>query len=555
MFFRRNTFGTRFPLLGKVVPRRLAFRKVLRLAVWLLGFIGGSAMGAPVLSGDARILELRMAEVEIVAVEDHEGGQYQPAGEVTPLADLPAFCRVALRIRPSHDSDIRVEVWLPRAHWNGRFLGTGNGGSGGHIVTSALAAGLRRNYAVANTDLGTGPDPELWINHPERWADFGHRATHEMTVAAKTIVAAYYGKPAGRAYFIGASTGGQQALMEAQRYPTDYDGIIAGSPVINRTHLHAMFLWNWQAVCTTTGGSFTPGEVDHLTRSIVHLNTAISDGAPGEAFLNDPRLAYFHTAALPDSDPLQKRADSLQKIYFGPHHAGTGESIFTSPPLGSEATMYLVREEPTAPPPHSYLFRWVLGKNFDLHHFDFDADLARIDQALGPLLNATSTDLRAFRNQGGKLLMYCGTADAVTPFQESIRYYEEVVAQQGGLDQTQLFFRLFLVPGMAHGPSDSIPSNFGQRLSSVSAGNPSHDILAALEQWVELGIAPEQLIATCYSEGNPDRRVRAQRPLYSYPQFPKYLGGDPTRAESFGPTVHQRGVGPSAPPPGLSPNP
>ncbi len=509
-------------------------------------------MGAPVPSGDARIHELRMPGVEIVAVEDYEGGEYRPAGEAAPLADLPAFCRVALRIRPSGDSDIRAEVWLPRANWNGRFLGTGNGGSGGRIITPALASGVRRGYAVANTDLGTGPDPELWINQPERWADFGYRATHEMTVAAKAIVAAYYSKPAGRAYFIGASTGGQQALMEAQRYPTDYDGIIAGSPVINRTHLHAMFLWNWQAVSTTTGGSFTPDEVGRLTLSILHLNAANSDGAPDEAFLNDPRLAHFDMAALPPSDPLQKRADALRKIYSGPRHAGTGESIFTGPPLGSESTMYLVREDPTAPPPHSYLFRWVLGKNFDLRHFDFETDLARIDQALGPLLNATSADLHVFRNQGGKLLMYCGTADAITPFQESIRYYEEVVAQQEGLEQTQFFFRLFLVPGMAHGPSGSSPSDFGQRLASGQAGNTSHDILAALEQWVELGIVPERLIATCYSEGNPKQPVRAQRPIYPYPQFPKYLRGDPTRAESFGPTVHPRGAGPRACPYGVS---
>ncbi len=553
MSSRRNVFATRFLLPEKVASKRFSFWKNPRSAFLVLGFIGGSALGAPALSDGARIRELHLPGVEIVAVEYHEGGRYQPAGEAAALADLPAFCRVALTVRPSQDSDIRVEVWLPRANWNGRFLGTGNGGGGGRIVTSALAAGLRRNYAVANTDLGTGPDPELWVDHPERWADFGHRATHEMTVAAKIVVATYYGKPAVRAYFIGASTGGQQALMEAQRYPTDYDGIIAGSPVINRTHLHAMFLWNWQAVSNTAGSSFTPDEVAQLTGSILQQNVANSEGAPGETFLNDPRLARFDSAALLDSDPLRKHADALRKIFSGPRHAGTGESIFTGPPLGSEATMYLVRENPTAPPPHSYLFRWVLGKNFALRHFDFEADLARIDQALAPLLNATSADLRAFRDRGGKLLMYCGTADAITPFQESIRYYEEVVAQQKGLDQTQRFFRLFLVPGMAHGPSGSSPSDFGQRLSSGQTGNTAHDILAALEQWVEADIAPERLIATCYSEGNPNQPVRAQRPLYPYPQFPKYLRGDPTRAESFGSTIHSRGVGPSTPV-GESPN-
>lgn len=514
------------------------------LQVLLISLICGSAAGASTDSNGDRIREVHLPGVDIVAVEDYAAGIYQPPGETVSSGNLPAFCRVALRIRPSDDSDIRVEVWLPRANWNGRLLGTGNGGSAGRIVTSALAAGVRRGYAVANTDLGTGPDPELWVNHPERWKDFGYRATHEMTVAAKAIIAAYYGKSAERAYFIGASTGGLQALMEAQRYPTDYDGIIAGSPVINRTHLHAMFLWNWQAVLGSAGGSFTPEEVDQLTRRIVRLNVATSGGAPGEAFLNDPRLAHFDPMALPSTDPLRPRAEALRKIYSGPRHADTGKMIFTGPPPGSESTMYLVREDPAAPPPHSYLFRWVLGKDFDLRRFDFDDDLARIDQALGPLLNATSADLLGFRNHGGKLLMYCGTADAITPFQEALRYYEEVVARQKGLEETQSFFRLFLVPGMAHGPSGSSPSDFGQRLNSARAGDAAHDVLAALEQWVEHSVAPTRLIATCYSEGNPTRPIRAQRPIYPYPQFPQYLGGDPTRAESFGPAIHDRGAGP-----------
>jgi feruloyl esterase len=467
------------------------------------------------------------------------------------LQDLPPFCRVAAILRPSVDSEIRVEVWLPRAGWNGRLLGTGNGGSAGRILPNVLAAGLRRHYAVANTDLGTGPDAELCIGRPERWADFGHRATHEMTLAAKAIVQAYYGSAPRRSYFIGASTGGQQALSEAQRYPGDYDGIIAGSPVINRTHLHAMFVWNWQAVHATADSAFTPAAVAAVTSAVVSANAGRAGGAPGEGFLNDPRDFHFDPATLQSGGADHSGATTLttaqiaalQRIYAGPVDPHTGARIFVAPPAGSEASMYLAVEDPARPPAHSYLLRWVLGKDFDFRRFDFAKDLMAVDAALSPLVNATSPELEAFRERGGKLIAYCGTADAITPFGDAIRYYEDVVAAQGGLPRTLDFFRLFLVPGMAHGGNGPGPGDFGQRLPVGGEFSPSDDILTALERWVEQGIAPEQLIATAYVDGEPARGVRAQRPVFPYPQFPHYRGGDAGKPESFVAREHSRGVG------------
>ena len=170
------------------------------------------------------------------------GGFSLPDGR--HLATLPAFVRVAFTSRPTAVSFIRSEVWLPRAGWNGRFLGTGTGGGAGYIDYQSLAGGLARGFATANTDLGTSPSVYDLIGVPERWADFGYRATHEMTVAAKAIARAYYQRAAHRAYFAGCSTGGQQALAEAQRYPADYDGLLVGAPANNRTHLHASFIWN-----------------------------------------------------------------------------------------------------------------------------------------------------------------------------------------------------------------------------------------------------------------------------------------------------------------------
>jgi feruloyl esterase len=304
------------------------------------------------------------------------------------------YCLVAVTL----GQHIKVQVWMPKKGWNGRFLGTGNGGSGGKIITDKLAYGVQRGFATANTDLGTSDGVDKAIHQPDRWADFGHRATHLMTEVGKQIVTAYYGKAPHHAYFWGCSTGGQQALMEAQRYPLDYNGIIAGAPANNRTHLHMQLLYNY----LTTKGLF-----------------------PDKTFSN--------------LNATQKAA--LQKVHNGPINPRTGEQLYCGVPPGTEKSdggIGVLSSEVFL-----YPFRWVFGADYDYSRFDFDKDAALIDSLLAPELNATNPDLSLFKNAGGKLIMYTGTDDGLVPACDAMKYYEQVKDKED-------FFKYFLIPGMCH---------------------------------------------------------------------------------------------------------
>lgn len=480
--------------------------------------------------------------VTLTAVEHHPAGDFHVPGGTQTIPRMPAFCRVAATLKPSPDSDIKVELWMPQANWNGRFLGTGNGGSAGKIGYGNLASAVARGFAVANTDMGTAPDAELWVGHPERWADFGYRATHEMTVVAKRLIETYYGRAPRFSYFTGASTGGQQALMEAQRYPDDYDGIVAGLPAFNRTHLHAMFVWDWQAVRETPASGFTAEEVEKVTRAAVAAGAGRDGAAPGDPFLTDPRMltpARFDPGSLAAGAPggflNPAQVAALRRIYAGPKNPRTGAPVFTGPPPGSEAQMNLIVERDPSPPAHSYLFRWIFGADFDFRKFDFATHVDESDRRLAPVVTAVSPDLAAFRRHGGKLFMYSGTADAIVPYQDAIAYYEKVMQAQGGLKETQEFFRFFVVPGLAHGGTS--PGLTQLSLKTGSGPKDTRDVIGIIQRWVEDGLAPGELLGTRYTPDTP-KRIQMQRPLYPYPQFPHYQGGDVNLPSSFAPVEH-----------------
>jgi hypothetical protein len=219
-------------ILGRL--RRVGLLIAIGCAAAIVGANSGRAADAC-----ASLKELKIEDATITAAESVPAGSFT-AGDSKSYANLPAFCRVTAILSPVHDSAIRIEMWLPQDGWKGVFEGTGNGGFGGRFIYPVLAAGLRRGYAVINTDQGTVPATALngddLVGHPVKWRDWGFRSTHLMTVAGKQIASAFYGKESSHAYFTGCSTGGQQALVEAQLYPADYDGIVAGAPVVNRTH-------------------------------------------------------------------------------------------------------------------------------------------------------------------------------------------------------------------------------------------------------------------------------------------------------------------------------
>ncbi|SFB20908.1 Tannase and feruloyl esterase [Collimonas sp. OK607] len=473
-------------------------------------------------------------------------GDYAPPGQATALTGLPAFCRATVAMKPSPDSNVNVEVWMPRQNWNGRFLGTGNGGSGGAIAyTTGLVEGLKRGFAVANTDLGTAPDANQAIAHPERWRDFGYRANHEMTVAGKALVNAYYQSAPRTSYFQGCSTGGQQALMIAQRYPDDYNGIVAGAPANNRTHLHTMFVSNLQKLAAP-GAHLSQAKLNMVTSNVIAACAGKDGGAPTDTFLTDPRRCSFDPDTLPkcsgtdnDSCLTTPQLAALKATWSGPVNPRTGERIFSGLAVGSESMVLgLAFQGDTIswPLQQFYMFKWALGANWDYATFDFDHDMDAVDASLASIMNANDPDLTQFKAAGGKLMMFNGTSDPGVPFQSPLEYYERVVQAQGGdLSGTQNFFRYYMVPGMGHcssitgGPG---VGDFGQPYSPFVPKDQAHDILLKLVDWVENKNAPDSIIATRYTDSS-GAAVAMERTICTYPKLPTYLGGDATKASSF----------------------
>lgn len=418
------------------------------------------------------------------------------AGTITHVERDASFPRtiVKLVLQPAKGSNINVEVWLPDAEkWNGRFLGLGNGGAAGKINPGSLAGPSAAGYAVATTDMGTAPNPDSGIGNREVWKDFGFRATHLMTVVGKQIVRAHYGKAPEFSYFSGGSTGGQQALQEAQRYPEDYDGITAAVPAHCRTPLHAYFLWNDQILAKCPFAKTQEANV--IAAANEYFAPREIPLAAGK-FVSDPRCnaqdidAVIALARKKDATLTDEHAAALRKLFDGPRHAQSGERIFNGIPLGSAL-------EPAHG--HLYLFKWVFGPDKKLAEIDFGADFDTYTAALAPYLNAENADLTAFAGRGGKLIATTGAADSVVPPQATIDYYERVIERFGGVDKVQSFFRLYLVPGMAHGGGPGV--------------NQAPNLLDAVRAWRENGTAPGALIGRHVVNGKTEWEL----PLQPYP--------------------------------------
>jgi hypothetical protein len=475
---------------------------------------------------------------------------YNGFGKV-PAVTLPARCVVKGTSRPTSDSEINFEVWLPAENWNGKYQQAGNGGWAGAIPTQAFADPLRRGYATAATDDGhkgalTGA---TWaIGHPEKLIDFGYRAVHETGTQARAIIHAYYGKDPSRAYFVGCSDGGREALMEAQRYPEDFDGIIAGAPANFWSHLFTGFIWNEQALLKDSASGIPPAKLPAIQKAALASCDA-QDGVE-DGLIEDPRACHFDPAVLTckGADGPQcltaPQVDAVRKIYAGPKNPRTGAQIFPGYPPGTEAApgTWGAWITPAAPQSaiqfafgNSYYAHAVFGDlQWDYRTLNFDKDVAYGDDKAGTILNSTNPDLRGFRAHGGKLIQYHGWGDAAISPVNSIDYYEQVrsfLAKSGQIDG---FYRLFMVPGMGHCGGGTGPNSFGNDPStgSPAPADPERDIVAALERWVEKGVAPAKLIGTGAAAGDPSKKLT--RPLCPYPQVARYQGaGDPNDAASF----------------------
>ncbi len=469
---------------------------------------------------EQRIRETQIQDGKITTVELVEAGA--PASVPgLPIGPAPEHIRVCVTCKPEEGSNIRIEVWLPTDGWNEALVGVGNGGAAGHILPFVMVGPLKLGFAVTTTDMGTSAGPDCGIGNKAVWKDFGYRATHLMTLAAKAIVESYYGAPPKHSYFTGASTGGQQALMEAQRYPEDYDGILASAPAWDRVNLHLGFLWDWLAVNKGVGGLFTAEDAAEIVKAILNAYGTEGGRRPGDDFMYHPHKIVMSQDVFADSELSQRQIEALMKVYQGLTDPASGERIYEPTMMpGSEACdMGLIHrcEHPGFAEGMFYLFRWVLGKSFDFAKFDFEKDAKRVHEELDPYLNADSPDLSAFRDRGGKLLLIHGTADPIIPYTSSIRYYEQVRKELGNVDS---FFRLFLAPGMAH-------TTGGPGVQDIVFGLPAtpkdskHLGLLALKNWVENGIAPDALYPVAFRDNNAmnaflPNGVAFEREIYPY---------------------------------------
>lgn len=426
---------------------------------------------------------------------------------------MPAFCRIRLTLTPSQDSDIKVEVWMPATGWNQKFLAVGNGGWSGAINYGGLVSAVRRGYASASTDTGhTGGSAEFAYGHPEKLIDFGYRSEHEMTVKAIALIAAFYGDGPKHSYWNGCSSGGKQGLKEAQKYPEDYDGIVAGAPANNWVALLSSDMMNSVAMLKDPASSIPPPKLAMLHKAAIEACDAV-DGLK-DGLIGDPTRCKFDPSALlckgPESDAcLTAPQVAAAKAVYGPfENPRTHKQIYPGLEPGSELGWAAFTGPQPFPISNDY-FRYVIHNEpaWDFRTFDPDRDVALAEKLdRDNILRAVDPDIKKFVSRGGKLILYHGWADNLIAPLNSVNYFNSVAGKLGGMEKTEASVRLFMAPGMGHCAGGDGPNTF--------------DMVAPLAEWVEQGKAPDHVIAAHRSRGQVDRT----RPLCPYPQIAKYNG-------------------------------
>ena len=481
----------------------------LHVVLGLMGVGSTIASAAPCES----LTSLALPHSTILSAKPVAAGEFRGPNPNAAFKNLPAFCRVSASLKPTSDSDIRIEVWLPMAGWNGKLESVGNGAWAGVISYPALATALAAGYAAASTDTGhEGNNPDFIVGHPDKLADFVHRSVHEMTVAAKGIVNGFYGSAPKYSYWNGCSTGGRQAFTEAQRYPNDYDGIIAGAPAAYVTRLQGIQVWISQQA-NRNPNSLIPEEKFSLLHNAV---LAACDGIDGvkDGVLENPTKCKFDPQVLACKEgdgPNCLNAEQVQTarmLYAGlPFVSSAGglrsAGIIPGIEPGSEMGWNMLagpKPMPLAVEMYKYA---AFNGNWDMKDFKVD-DIMRFEKEKGPAVNSVDPNLNPFFAHNGKLLVYHGWADPGVPPQGTVDYFnnvKETVGAKAGDDM-----RLFMVPGMGH--------------CRGGDGTDEFDAVKALEQWVEKSKAPERIEASRVRNGKVDRT----RPLCAYPKAAVYSG-------------------------------
>lgn len=472
------------------------------------------------------LTSMKLANTTITTAQAVDAGAFAPAGGGgragrggNAFGDLPAFCRIAATVKPTPDSDIKIEVWMPAAaSWNGKFEAVGNGGWNGSIDNNALATAMRRGYAAAATDTGHEGGAGAWMQNADKRIDFGSRAVHEMTEKGKSLINAYYGNAAKLSYFNGCSAGGRQALKASQVYPADFDGIIGGAPALNTTGRAEFAVWIGQNMHKEEASYIPPSKYKLIHEAVLQACDAL-DGVK-DGVIENPRICKFDPKVLQckagDAADCLTSAQvlSAETMYKPVVNSQTKKEIFPGLEYGSEMGWATFG----GPQPFgigTQMYQFMLQKN-DYKTVNFDSDTAAIDKLEDHQINAMNPDLKAFFARGGKMIQYHGWADQQIPSGSSVEYYQSVLDKMGGINKVKGNYRLFMVPGMGHCGGGDGPASF--------------DMLTALEQWVEGKKAPDSIPAAHLNNGQPDRT----RILCPYPQVATYKGtGDTNDAANF----------------------
>lgn len=490
-----------------------------------------AATTAPVPLNCAALMTENFGNTIITMAETVVAGAFSPPTQGFPgvganYSAMPAFCRIVGSIHPTTDSDIRFELWLPSENWNGRFMQTGNGGVAGSIVHSSMVDPLLRGYAVANTDTGhTSGAADIWgwaVDQPEKLRDYAWRAVHELTVTGKEITTSSFGSEPEKSYFVGCSTGGRQGLMEAQRFPEDYDAIIAGAPAANWAPLMALSM----VIQTSLGeGKLAPAKLGLLKEAAIASCDAL-DSVEDRVITNIAQCG-FDPAALQCQDGTTAQC-------LGPEEVEAARAIYAGV-TGSDGTVWFPGTGPASEPlwsayasPQFSLgtgyFRDILLEEPSWDPVTFNVnDMMPMAVEKSAELIAMDPDISAFIDNGGKLITFHGTTDGLISYGNSVNYFESMLTTLGE-DTVNEGARFYLVPGMDH----------------CAGGEGAHaiDWLSALEGWVEDGIAPGSLAGThpVPPRGFPgaENAMEFTRPICAYPERPVYNGsGNITSAGSF----------------------
>jgi feruloyl esterase len=480
----------------------------------VLGLAIAAAMfQQPVCEG---LKSLSTPQATITTAEFVAAGAPQAArGRGAQGAPLPAHCKVAVTLKPTADSEIGMELWMPAENWNGKFLAVGNGAWAGSVQTGPIADGLRRGYAAASNDTGhRGGSASFAVGHPEKLIDFAYRSMHEMAVQSKALIQAYYKRGPQLSYYQGCSTGGRQGMMEAQRYPEDFDAIIAGAPVYNMVHL------NVSQVSVQVGMLREPAKLVPSAKVTLFANAVMAacdanDGVK-DSIVSEPRMCKFDPSVLlckdaDGPDCLTRAQVENAKSAYLPVTTSKGEFVYPGRSPGFESGWRIPTPGQQLNPLFGDMPRYIgrQDANWDALTFNLETDLT-LAMKNGGFLEATDPDLSKFKARGGKLLLYHGWADPGPAPENTINYYDAVNKKLGAKQDD--WMRLFLLPGVGH--------------CGGGVGPDQADFLGVMERWREQGVAPNQILAT--RGAGRGGQAPMSRPLCPFPQVARYTGSGST---------------------------